>query len=101
MTLELRAQRPGVLIADFGLDREAAALDRDRMRRPHVEPQRSERRKIAHSQEPIERAGLLRVHDGATSQYERADTELACDSHDAVLSSITRQRDVDAHPAML
>ena len=43
VVLDPFAQRPGVLITDLRLDRPAAGLDRDGMRRTHVETQESER----------------------------------------------------------
>jgi len=49
------AQRPGILVADVDFHRPIARRSRDRVRGTHVEPQKSERRKVARAQQPVMR----------------------------------------------
>ena len=59
--LDVFAQRPGVLVAELGFEREGVLLDVDRVRGTHVEAQESERRQIARAQHAVEAALLPRL----------------------------------------
>ena len=54
--LHVLAQRPGVLVAELGFEREGVRLDAHGVRRTHVEAQESERRQIARAQHAVEAA---------------------------------------------
>jgi hypothetical protein len=58
--LDVAAQRPGVLVAELGLEREGMRFDVHGMRRAHVQAQESERRQVARAQHAVEAAAVLR-----------------------------------------
>jgi hypothetical protein len=74
----IAAHDSGDSLAELRLECSAAGLDRHRMRRPHVEPQKPERRQIAGSEQAIEIAIRRVCHWSANkdpcSHQRRANT---------------------------
>ena len=69
---DVAAQRPGVLVAELHLEREAVGLDAHGMCRAHVEAQESERRQIPLAQHAVEATVLPRAPAaGAASQAQQ------------------------------